>query len=77
MTRKDYVAIAKVFYHARQWIHTHWDEEESGDELYAADCVIDEIEWHISKVFERDNPRFDKTKFLEAGQPEQLELDLQ
>ena len=79
MTRKDYVAIAKVFYDAREWAYKEWGKNDyhAGDTTdyhVAATRAMDEIEWHISKVFRSDNPRYDEIKFLEAGQPEQLEL---
>jgi len=79
MTRKDYVAIAKVFYDAREWAYKEWGTNncsngDSTDYYSAASSAIDHVEWYISKVFKNDNPRYDEMKFLEAGQPEQLEL---
>ena len=49
MTRKDYVAIAKVFYDAREWAYKEWGKNDyfggdTTDYHTAATRAIDEIE---------------------------------
>ena len=55
MTRKDYVAIAAALLAARQLCET--DNQRRGTER-AVHCV--------SQVMARDNPRFDRVRFLKA-----------
>lgn len=56
MTKKDYIAIADAIKRAR----TGADKEER----FAIDIVAD----NIADVFQKDNPRFNRQRFLEACQ---------
>jgi len=61
MTRKDYVAIAEVFKEQTKWLQPEiiQNEQQSYNTLR-----------HLAKdlcdVFERDNPLFDRDRFLKA-----------
>lgn len=62
MTRKDYVAIAEAVMSARREItlkEPHDSREDLDDGVsYAAEFIAD--------VMARDNPRFDRARFLKA-----------
>lgn len=56
MTRKDYVAIAAAL--AKEKPGTNWDRNKMVQ--WELDTVA------IADVFARDNPRFDRQRFLSA-----------
>ena len=66
MTRKDYVAIAKAFSNERlAWPKRSQPGEMAvGDEF--AQAALTSTAARIASVFEADNPRFDRSRFLKA-----------
>lgn len=58
MTRKDYVAIAAAL---RQFYMD--DERES---IHTASGAVEYVAHNIANVMARDNPRFDRQRFLRA-----------
>lgn len=54
MTRKDYVAIAAAIHNAP------WSDSMT------AEATITAIAENIAEVMSRDNPRFDRERFLKA-----------
>jgi hypothetical protein len=55
-SRRHYVAVAEVLADVRE------HEVRSDDE----ERLVDSIVYHFEALFERDNPNFDSTRFLEA-----------
>jgi len=62
MTRKDYVAIAKVFSHNAPTMMIHGD----GDALKGAQNQWHLLRHEIAKVFSSDNQIIDCGRFFEA-----------
>lgn len=62
MTKRDYVAIAQAFLAARADITGKEPEECHTDMLDGTSLAAE----HIADVMQRDNPRFDKARFLKA-----------
>lgn len=60
MTKKDYEAIAKVI-HRCLLGERPYDEWEAGFVAGARSIALD-----LTQIFEADNPRFDREKFLRA-----------
>jgi hypothetical protein len=52
MSRKDYVAIAAILDSARS--------------EYGSSPVLDDIVKELASLFARDNPAFDRSRFIEA-----------
>ena len=62
MTRKDYEAIALILRSAREVV-----EERSGRERLLGIAPIEYIEEDLIRLFESDNPRFDRARFRTAS----------
>ena len=62
MTRKDYILIANALRDARAKIRQCEPEESLADLCDGVSYAID----YITDALARDNPRFDRAKFLEA-----------
>ena len=62
MTRKDYIALAKALMNARLDV-LNKEPAESHNDLYDG---IGYATDHIVDVLARDNPRFDRARFLAA-----------
>lgn len=62
MTRKDYVAIAGAIAAARRDITGKEPKESHADMLDGASLSAE----HIADVMARDNPRFNRARFLKA-----------
>ena len=58
MTRKDYVKIAEAIATVRQYSYL------SGMPQF--DSGIDQVTGAIAQVLQNDNPRFDKSRFINA-----------
>lgn len=58
MTRKDYIAIAKVLLQAQLCA--------SEDKYNSAEQAIGGVAREIASVFQQDNPRFDRRRFMAA-----------
>ena len=56
MTRKDYVLMAKMLHEVRQMRHSF----NSDDELF--ECIAH----RIADVFQQDNLRFNRSRFIQA-----------
>lgn len=59
MTKKDYIIIAKV-------IHEHYGNRLDHYHDSANNVALGDLVNHFANAFQRDNPRFDKQKFLIA-----------
>ena len=59
MTRKDYVAIAKVFQHRAEMARNI--QNAPSRIAHYSEVAVD-----IADVLARDNPRFDRARFLKA-----------
>lgn len=53
MTKKDYVAIAAAV-------------KASGHYVDNAELVLTEVAFNLADVLAKDNPKFDRTRFLET-----------
>lgn len=62
MTRKDYIAIAAAFVAARADITTK-EPDTSHRDMYDGASLAAE---YVADVMARDNPRFDRARFLKA-----------
>lgn len=60
MTKKDYIAIAHIIQDAKQ------DEHDSIEEEQAAELTRTGIAHEMADLCARDNPRFDRDRFLKA-----------
>jgi predicted secreted Zn-dependent protease len=56
MTRKDYILIAAALKAARKY-----------DECPADQAVCDNVAQELANALARDNPRFDRERFLKAA----------
>ncbi len=56
MTKKDYVALARILKNVGSYAHNTVD----------AKLAIGEIKWAICSYCEKSNPTFDCEKFIEA-----------
>jgi hypothetical protein len=61
MTRKDYIAIAKTIADERPYILR---ENKLLDREVSA--TLDSVAMNLAEMLQRDNPRFDRDKFLTA-----------
>jgi hypothetical protein len=70
MSQKDYVAVAKVLYEARWEAVTSapGEPERSVDDpkVNAQLCVTRDVALGLADLFEKDNSRFDRERFLRA-----------
>lgn len=68
MTRKDYVAIAAVlnYQRANQEQQAALSGKHCSAEHKFSAYVVDAISRDIAEVMARDNPRFDRARFLKA-----------
>jgi hypothetical protein len=62
MTRKDYVAIAAAIKAAKADMFAKEPDESHVDLCDGANYAAE----HIADTMERDNPRFDRARFLKA-----------
>lgn len=61
MTKKDYQAIAAIF------VKYDSDPESDTDAFDAGHTTaVRDIAWQLCEVFKRDNPRFNRERFLAA-----------
>jgi hypothetical protein len=58
MTKKDYIAVAKILKDAREDAETAVNRE--------ARSQTDQIALMLSELFAQENPRFDRVRFLKA-----------
>jgi hypothetical protein len=58
MTKKDYIAVAKILKDAREDAETAVNRE--------ARSQTDQIALMLSELFAQENPRFDPVRFLKA-----------
>jgi len=66
MTRKDYVAIAQCLRMARPVMNSVYYgtmSAETSDQIHA---TVSDVAQHLCAHMERDNPRFDRARFLAA-----------
>lgn len=62
MTKKDYTAFAGMMKGFTSSIRPKSGDE--GDIVFA--CTVEEIAFDMADIFAKDNPRFDREKFLKA-----------
>jgi hypothetical protein len=68
MTKKDYIQLAKVLKNARE--HTNTQPLFNDAAKIGADIIINKIQSDLMEVLKKDNPEFDKGRFLEACYPD-------
>lgn len=59
MTKKDYIAIAAILRHEHQWL----DKDANQDPRK----ILHIVAVKLSDLFEKDNPRFDRDRFMKAA----------
>lgn len=64
MTKKDYVCISAEI---RSVLECYGNDMDTGD--ITGREALEELTSRLCTVFQRDNPRFDRTRFLEACRP--------
>lgn len=64
MSKKDYVAIAAQFMKEKNHLKEHFEKDSSYE--MGATYGIEVMARRLSDVMARDNPRFDRDRFLAA-----------
>lgn len=65
MSRKDYVAVAEVL---RETLATIREDESNGlGENIEPDAVVMNVAYGLARVYEADNPNFDRDRFINAA----------
>ena len=75
MTKKHFIAIAKLLKNQRLGIQEFSNDEEFGNQ-HLFENIIMNIETGLINIFINDNPRFDISKFKQATQPTEEEMRL-
>ena len=72
MTKKHFIAIAKLLKNQRLGIHQLTNSEN----YQVGNNIITHVENGLIEIFINDNPRFDIDKFKQATQPTEEEMRL-
>ena len=72
MTKKHFIAIAKLLKNQRLGIQEFSNDEEFGTQ-HLFENIIMNIETGLINIFIKENPRFDIDKFKQATQPTEEE----
>jgi len=74
MTRKHYEAVAKILFDFQRRIETDLDETDFDIEeflfLLGSGEIVRDLAVHFADLFEADNPKFDRSRFLDATDTE-------
>jgi hypothetical protein len=66
MTKKDYIAIAQCLRMTRPVMNSMYYGIMSEESYARANATVDDAAQHLCAHMERDNPRFDRARFLAA-----------
>lgn len=69
MSKKDYQAIARAIFDARERAEArplHVDSDEGPWRCEEATDTLGDVAFNIADVFATDNPRFDRARFIQA-----------
>jgi hypothetical protein len=73
MTKKDYIQLARLMKELRKGVAQTWNDRSTiGMRTIILNRVIDKL----ANYCELDNPRFDKNKFIDATQLEEVKNGL-
>ena len=75
MTKKHFIAIAKLLKNQRLGIQEFSNDDEFGTQ-HLFENIIMNIETGLINIFIKENPRFDIDKFKQATQPTEEEMRL-
>jgi|GEM_PF-5357215 len=68
MTKKDYIQFAKILKNARE--HTNTQPFFNDAAKISANMIINKIQSDLMEVLKKDNPTFNKTRFINACYPD-------